>query len=36
MEKAEGCYIRERVSGSISRMVTLPADVTEDHGKASL
>ena len=34
-EQAEGYYIRERVSGSMSRMVTLPADVTEDDAKAS-
>lgn len=34
-EKTEGYYIRERVSGSMSRMVTLPADVTEGDGKAS-
>lgn len=34
-EKTEGYYIRERVSGSMSRMVTLPADVTEDDAKAS-
>jgi HSP20 family protein len=34
-EKTEGYYIRERMSGSMSRMVTLPADVTEDDAKAS-
>ena len=34
-EKAEGYYIRERMSGSMSRMVTLPADVTDDDAKAS-
>jgi HSP20 family protein len=34
-ENAEGYYIRERVFGSMSRMVTLPADVTEDDAKAS-
>jgi HSP20 family protein len=34
-EKAEGYYIRERMSGSMSRMVTLPADVAEDDVKAS-
>jgi HSP20 family protein len=34
-EKAEVYYIRERVSGSMSRMVTLPADVTEDDAKAT-
>jgi len=34
-EKTEGYYIRERVSGSMSRVVTLPADVTEDDAKAS-
>jgi HSP20 family protein len=32
---SEGYYIRERVSGSMSRMVTLPADVSEDDVKAS-
>jgi HSP20 family protein len=34
-EKNESYYIRERVSGSMSRMVALPADVTEDAAKAS-
>jgi HSP20 family protein len=34
-EKTEGYYIRERVSGSMSRMVALPADVTKDDAKAS-
>ena len=34
-EKNEGYYIRERLSGSMSRMVTLPADVSEDNAKAS-
>lgn len=34
-EKTEDYYIRERMSGSMSRMVTLPADVTEDNAKAS-
>lgn len=34
-EKNEGYYIRERSSGSMSRLVTLPADVTEDEAKAS-
>ena len=30
-----GFYIRERVSGSMSRGVILPADVTENNAKAS-
>jgi HSP20 family protein len=34
-EKAEGYYIRERMSGSMSRMVTLPADTAEDDARAS-
>ena len=34
-EKDESYSIRERVSGSMSRMVTLPADVTEDDAKAN-
>ena len=35
-ENNDGYYIRERSSGSMSRMVTLPAEVTEDDAKASL
>jgi len=33
-ERREGYYMRERVSGSTSRIVALPADVTEDSAKA--
>ena len=34
-EKAEGFYMRERMSGTMSRVVALPEDVTEDDAKAS-
>jgi HSP20 family protein len=34
-EKSEGFYLRERMSGTMSRVVALPADVTEDEAKAS-
>jgi len=34
-EKSEGYYVRERVYGSMQRLVTLPADVTEKDAKAS-
>ncbi len=34
-EKEEGYYMRERVSGSMQRVVTLPAEVTGDEAKAS-
>jgi len=34
-EKSEGYYVRERVYGSMHRMVTMPADVTEKDAKAS-
>ncbi|MDD4136882.1 MAG: Hsp20/alpha crystallin family protein [Methanoregula sp.] len=34
-EKSEGFYMRERISGSMSRVVALPSDVTEDEAKAS-
>ncbi len=34
-EKEEGYYMRERVSGSMQRVVTLPAEVTGDAAKAS-
>ena len=34
-EKAGGFYLRERMWGTMSRVVALPADVTEDGGKAS-
>jgi HSP20 family protein len=33
-ERREEYYMRERVSGSMSRIVALPADVTEDSAKA--
>jgi HSP20 family protein len=34
-EKAEGFYMRERMSGTMSRIVALPADVTDNTAKAS-
>ena len=34
-EKEEGYYMREKVSGSMRRVVTLPAEVTGDEAKAS-
>ena len=34
-EKEEGYYMRERVSGSMQRVVTLPAEVTGEDSKAS-
>ena len=34
-EKAEGFYMHERLSGTMSRVVALPSDVTEDDAKAS-
>lgn len=34
-KKEEGFYMRERISGSMSRIVALPADVTEKEAKAS-
>ena len=34
-EKSEGYYVRERVYGSMQRIVTLPADVTVEDAKAS-
>jgi len=34
-EKNEGCYFHERMYGSMSRMVALTADVTEDDAKGS-
>jgi len=34
-EKARGYYVRERVLGSMRRMVALPTDVTEEDAKAS-
>jgi len=34
-EKSGGFYMRERIAGSMSRIVTLPADVTDDEAKAS-
>lgn len=34
-QKEEGFYMRERISGSMSRIVSLPSDVTEVGGKAS-
>ncbi|HNX17618.1 MAG TPA: Hsp20/alpha crystallin family protein [Methanoregula sp.] len=33
-EKAKGYYMRERVAGSMQRVVILPADVTETDAKA--
>lgn len=34
-EKSKGYYMRERVYGSMSRVVAMPADVTEDDSRAS-
>jgi len=34
-EKSEGYYVRERLYGSMQRLVTLPSDVTEKDAKAS-
>jgi HSP20 family protein len=34
-EKMEGYYVRERVSGSMRRIVALPTDVMENNSKAS-
>jgi HSP20 family protein len=34
-EKSQGYYIRERMFGSMNRIVALPVDVTEDDAKAS-
>jgi HSP20 family protein len=34
-EKSEGYYVRERMYGSMQRMVVLPADVRETDAKAS-
>jgi HSP20 family protein len=34
-EKEKGYYMRERISGSMSRIVTLPANVREEGAKAS-
>ncbi|OPY37594.1 MAG: Small heat shock protein HSP16.5 [Methanoregula sp. PtaU1.Bin051] len=34
-EKSEGYYMRERVYGSLRRIITLPADVSEDGSTAS-
>ncbi len=34
-EKSEGYYMRERVYGSMRRIVAMPADVTEDDSNAS-
>jgi HSP20 family protein len=34
-EKSEGYYVRERIYGSMQRLVSLPADVTEKDAKAS-
>jgi HSP20 family protein len=34
-EKSEGYYMRERVYGSMQRLITLPADGTEKNAKAS-
>ena len=33
-EKMEGYYVRERVSGSLRRIVALPADVMEENSRA--
>lgn len=33
-EKMEGYYVRERVSGSMRRIVALPADVMEENSRA--
>ena len=34
-EKSEGYYMRERVYGSMRRIVAMPVDVTEDDSNAS-
>ena len=34
-EKTEGYYVRERIYGSMQRMIAMPADVTEKDAKAS-
>jgi HSP20 family protein len=34
-QKEEGFYMKERISGSMSRIVALPADTTNDGAKAS-
>jgi HSP20 family protein len=34
-ESREGYYLRERISGSMSRVVALPSDVTDSNAKAS-
>jgi HSP20 family protein len=34
-ERSEGYYMRERVYGTMRRIVALPADVTEDDSSAS-
>lgn len=34
-KREEGFYMRERISGSMSRIVALPADVSEKDAKAS-
>ncbi|HUW86312.1 MAG TPA: Hsp20/alpha crystallin family protein [Methanoregula sp.] len=34
-EKTEGYYVRERLYGSMHRIVALPADVTDENAKAS-
>jgi HSP20 family protein len=33
-EKAEGYYVRERIVGSLRRIVALPVNVTEDNSRA--
>jgi HSP20 family protein len=34
-EKSRGYYMRERMMGTMQRVVSLPADVTDDEAKAS-
>jgi HSP20 family protein len=34
-EKSEGYYMRERIFGSMGRVITLPADVTDEGAAAS-
>jgi HSP20 family protein len=34
-EKSEGYYMQERVLGTMQRVVSLPADVTDDDAKAN-
>lgn len=34
-QKEEGFYMRERISGSMSRIVALPENITEKEAKAS-